>query len=67
MVKNVIPKSLIEKLINKEVYVYVKHLSREFGGIIQSITDDDVIILLNKYNNLDYIPISEVDVITERR
>lgn len=62
-----IPKSLIEKLIEKEVYIYVKNQSREFAGIIQSITDDEVIVLENKYNNLVYIPISEVDVITERR
>lgn len=62
-----IPKSLIEKLIEKEVYIYVKNQSREFAGIVQSITDDDVIVLANKYNNLVYIPISEIDVITERR
>ncbi|MFX1409233.1 MAG: DUF6897 domain-containing protein [Promethearchaeota archaeon] len=62
-----IPKTLIEKLINKEVYIYIKSQSREFAGIIQSVTDDDVVVLANKYNNLVYIPISEVDVITERR
>ncbi len=62
-----IPKSLIEKLVQKEVYIYVRNQSREFAGIIQSIIDDEVIVLENKYNNLVYIPISEVDVITERR
>ncbi len=62
-----IPKSLIEKLVQKEVYIYVRNQSREFAGIIQSIADDEVIVLENKYNNLVYIPISEVDVITERR
>ncbi len=62
-----IPKSLIEKLVQKEVYIYVRNQSREFAGIIQSIFDDEVIVLENKYNNLVYIPISEVDVITERR
>lgn len=62
-----IPKSLIEKLVQKEVYIYVRYQSREFAGIIQSIIDDEVIVLENKYNNLVYIPISEVDVITERR
>jgi len=62
-----IPKSLIEKLLQKEVYIYVRNQSREFAGIIQSITDEEVIVLENKYNNLVYIPISEVDVITERR
>ena len=62
-----IPKSLIEKLVQKEVYIYVKNQSREFAGIIQSIIDEEVIVLENKYNNLVYIPISEVDVITERR
>ncbi len=62
-----IPKSLIEKLVQKEVYIYVRNQSREFAGIIQSITDEEVIVLENKYNNLVYIPISEVDVITERR
>ncbi|MFX1321976.1 MAG: hypothetical protein ACFFAQ_10055 [Promethearchaeota archaeon] len=60
-------KSLIEKLVQKEVYIYVRNQSREFAGIIQSIIDDEVIVLENKYNNLVYIPISEVDVITERR
>ena len=62
-----IPRSLLESLIEKEVYIYVKHQGREFGGIIQSITEDDILVLLNKYNNLVYIPISEIDVITERR
>ena len=62
-----IPKSLIEKLVQKEVYIYVKNQSREFAGVIQSIIDEEVIVLANKYNNLVYIPISEVDVITERR
>ena len=62
-----IPRSLLERLIEKEVYIYVKHQGREFAGIIQSISEDDVLVLLNKYNNLDYIPISEIDVITERR
>ncbi|MFX0041818.1 MAG: hypothetical protein ACFE8L_02800 [Candidatus Hodarchaeota archaeon] len=62
-----IPKSLIEKLVQKEVYIYVKNQSREFAGIIQSIIDEEVIVLENKYNNLVYIPMSEVDVITERR
>ncbi|MFX1296310.1 MAG: hypothetical protein ACFFD2_15845 [Promethearchaeota archaeon] len=62
-----IPKTLIEKLVEKEVYIYVRNQSREFAGVIQSITDDEVIVLENKYNNLVYIPISEVDVITERR
>jgi len=62
-----IPKSLIEKLVQKEVYIYVRNQSREFAGIIQSIIDDEVIVLENKLNNLVYIPISEVDVITERR
>ena len=62
-----IPKSLIEKLVQKEVYIYVKNQSREFAGVIQSIIDEEVIVLENKYNNLVYIPMSEVDVITERR
>jgi len=61
-----IPKSLIEKLVQKEVYIYVRNQSREFAGIIQSIIEGEVIVLVNKYN-LVYIPISEVDVITERR
>ncbi|MCK4687474.1 MAG: hypothetical protein KAT66_05045 [Candidatus Lokiarchaeota archaeon] len=61
-----IPKSLIEKLVQKEVCIYVRNQSREFAGIIQSIIEGEVIVLENKYN-LVYIPISEVDVITERR
>jgi hypothetical protein len=62
-----IPKTLLEGLIDKEVYIYTKHQNKEFPGIVKSITDDDVLILENKYNNLVYIPISEIDVVTERR
>ena len=62
-----IPKTLLEGLIEKEVYVYTKHQNKEFPGIVKSITDDYVLILANKYNNLVYIPISEIDVVTERR
>jgi ribosome maturation factor RimP len=62
-----IPRSFLEKFIEKEVYIYVKHQTREFAGIIQSINEDDILVLADKYNNLVYIPISEIDVITERR
>ena len=62
-----VPKSLIENLLNKEVYIYIKHANREFGGIIQSIIDDEVVMLKDKDNNLVYVPISEINVIIECR
>ncbi len=62
-----IPKSIIEKLKDNGVYIYIKGISKEFSGVVQSINDADILILLDKNNNLSYIPISEIDVITERR
>jgi len=64
---NMVPKSLIENLLNKEVYIYIKHGNREFGGIIQSIIDDEVVMLKDKDNNLVYVLISEINVIIECR
>jgi len=62
-----IPKTLLEKLVGNDVYIYVKNMDREFGGIVDSITKDDIIVLKDKYNNLIHIPIDLIDVITERR
>ena len=62
-----IPKTLLEKLVGNDVYIYVKNMDREFGGIVDSITKDDIIVLKDKYNNLIHIPIDIIDVITERR
>jgi hypothetical protein len=62
-----IPKTVIEKLIGNTVYIYTKNIDREFGGILDSITQDDIIVLKDKYNNLIHIPLNIIDVITERR
>ncbi|MFX1327260.1 MAG: hypothetical protein ACFE91_03840 [Promethearchaeota archaeon] len=62
-----IPKRIIEKLIEKEIYIYVKNITKEFIGKLLSITEDDIIVLEDKYNNIIYIPISEITIITERR
>ncbi|MFX0035796.1 MAG: hypothetical protein ACFE9I_09165 [Candidatus Hermodarchaeota archaeon] len=62
-----IPKTIIEKLIENYVYVYIKNIAKEFAGKLLSITEDDIIVLEDKYNNVIYIPISEITIITERR
>ena len=62
-----IPKKIIEGLIDNFVYIYIKNLGKEFAGKINSITDSDIVILEDKNENLNYIPISEISVITERR
>ncbi|MFX1492989.1 MAG: hypothetical protein ACFFBZ_01765 [Promethearchaeota archaeon] len=62
-----IPKKIIEKLVKTDVYIYIRHIEREFGGVLDSITEDDLIVLKDKYNNLIYIPIELIDVITERQ
>ena len=60
------PKSMIEKMKNIDVYIYIRNLDREFSGVLQDITNDNVAILKDKYNNLIHIPIDLIDVITER-
>ena len=62
-----IPKNLIEKLVNNGVYVYIRGINIEFAGVIKSITEDDVVVLEDNKNNLINIPLSLIDVITERR
>jgi ribosome maturation factor RimP len=62
-----IPKSLFERLINNFVYIYVSNSAREFGGKLISLTENDIIVLEDKNNNLVYIPRSEINAITERR
>lgn len=62
-----IPKNLIEKLMNNGVYVYIRGINIEFAGVIKSITEDDVVVLEDNKNNLIHIPISLIDVVTERR
>lgn len=62
-----IPKKVIEKLIGNNVYIYVKNIDREFGGVLESITEDDIVILEDKYNNRINIPLDIIDIITERR
>ncbi|MHA1726320.1 MAG: hypothetical protein ACTSXH_16025 [Promethearchaeota archaeon] len=60
-------KDILEKILNNYVYVYVKNVSREFGGVLKTILDDKIIVVEDKNNNLNYIPISEISVITERK
>ena len=60
-------KTLIEKLINTDVYIYIRNIDREFSGILQEITNNNIIVLKDKYNNLIHIPLDLVDVITERQ
>jgi len=62
-----IPRSLVEKLTNTYIYVYVKGINQEFGGKLEAITDDDILVIKTKANNNAYIPISEITVITERQ
>ena len=62
-----IPKKVFTDLVDSHVYIYVKNVSKEFAGKVLSITDDDLVILEDKNNNLSHIPISVVTVITERR
>ena len=62
-----IPKSLVERLIKTDVYIYPRTVDREFGGVLDSITEDNIVILKDKYNNLIYIPLDIIEIITERR
>ncbi|MFX0188140.1 MAG: hypothetical protein ACFE8A_10430 [Candidatus Hodarchaeota archaeon] len=62
-----IPKEIIEKLVNNGVYIFIKGINKEFAGVIKSITEDDIVILEDPRNNITYIPLSMIDVITERR
>jgi len=62
-----IPKTLVERLIETDVYIYTRTVDREFGGVLDSITEDNIIVLKDKYNNLIYIPLDIIEVITERR
>ena len=62
-----IPKKVVERLVKSNVYIYIRNIDREFGGMLESITENDIIVLKDKYNNLIYIPIDIIDVITERQ
>jgi len=62
-----IPKEIVKKLVNNGVYIYIKGINKEFGGIVESITPDEILVLKDKNNNLSYIPLAEIDIITERR
>ena len=62
-----IPKEIVEKLIGNGVCIYIKGVNKEFAGIVESITPDNILILKDKNNNLSYIPLAEIDIITERR
>lgn len=62
-----IPKSVFEKLIDVNVYIHIREVNEKFSGKLMEITDDDLLLLEDKYNNITYIPISDVCVVTERR
>ena len=62
-----IPKEIVEKLVGSGVYIYIKGITKEFGGIVESITSDEILVLKDKNDNLSYIPLDEIDIITERR
>ena len=62
-----IPKDIVQKLVNNAVYIYIKDINKEFAGIIESITPDNILVLKDKNNNLSYIPLADIDIITERR
>ena len=62
-----IPRKIVEKLVDNYVYIYVRGIDKEFGGKLISLDDSDMLILEDKNENLIYIPISEIIVITERR
>jgi len=62
-----IPKKVIENLIENDVYIYFKNINKEFVRKINSVTDADIVVLEDKNSNLVNIPISEIRVITERR
>ena len=61
------PKSILENLKNNDVYIYIRHIDREFSGIVMEITNDNIVVLKDKYNNLIHIPIDLIDVVTDRR
>ena len=62
-----IPKEIFEKLIDIDVYLYIKNVDKEFAGLLKAITEADIVVIEDKNNNLIYLPISEITVITERR
>jgi len=62
-----IPKEIFEKLIDNNVYLYIKNVDKEFAGLFKAITEADIVVIEDKNNNLIYLPISEITVITERR
>lgn len=62
-----IPKSRIESLIDSYAYIYVKNISKKFGGKIKFINENDIIAIEDKNNNISYIPRSEVQVLTDRQ
>jgi len=62
-----IPKKIVENLVDIDVYIYIKNITKEFAGKIKSITEADIVVVEDKNNNITYIPISEISVITERR
>ena len=62
-----IPKNIIEGLIGVGVYIHIKDINEKFSGTLVKITDEGLAVLEDKYNNHTYIPISIIDVITERR
>ena len=60
-------KTIVESLVENDVYIYIKNISKEFAGKILSSNEDNIVTLEDKNNNLIHIPLSEITIITERR
>jgi hypothetical protein len=62
-----IPKEIVQKLVGEYIYIYIKGIENNFAGILESITPDNILVVKDKNNNLSYIPLVEINIITERR
>ncbi len=62
-----IPRKIVENLVNGHVFLYVKNINKEFAGIIRSINESDLILLEDKNTHITYVPLSEIIAITERK
>ncbi|MBN1800486.1 MAG: hypothetical protein JW891_03215 [Candidatus Lokiarchaeota archaeon] len=62
-----IPKKIVENLVNNHVFIYLRHIDKEFAGVIRAINESDLILLEDKNAHITYIPLSEIIAITERK
>ena len=47
-----IPKKIVENLVDNDVYIYIKNIAKEFAGKIISITEADLVVLEVKITTL---------------